>query len=143
MCVIVLSVLFWLADSIIHNYIYSEEAFELVPSDLNELWMRGLIIALLIGFGVLADNRVNKINAAEIEKREIFNATVSSAQHILNNLLNQLQLAFFEVDKAHGLADETRKLLEQSIKEGKEQIERLSSVTKMNGKIIKESVKPK
>ncbi len=105
--------------------------------------MRSLIIVLLIIIGVVGDSRANRIDAAEREKREIFLATVSSTQHVLNNLLNQMQLVFLEASKTHKLSDETRKLLEQSIREGKEQIDKLSSVTKMNGQTIEESVQPK
>ena len=141
-CVVILSLIFWLADSFIHRFIYKEETFELVPADVNELWMRILIIVLLIIIGLVGDSRANRIAATEREKREIFLATVSSTQHVLNNLLNQMQLVFLEAGKTHKLSDETRKLLEQSIKEGKEQFGKLSSVTKMNGETIKKSVLP-
>jgi hypothetical protein len=142
MCVVILSVVFWLADSLIHKFIYAEEVFELVPTDFDELWMRTLIIVLLIGIGLVGDNRADKIAAAEREKREIFVATASSTQHVLNNLLNQLQLVFFKADEAHELGDETRELLEHSIKEAKEQVARLSSVTKLDEETIRKSVQP-
>jgi hypothetical protein len=142
MCVVILSVVFWLADSLIHKFVYAEEVFELIPKDFDELWMRTLIIVLLIGIGLVGDNRADKIDAAEREKREIFVATASSTQHILNNLLNQLQLVFFKADEAHELGDETRELLEQSIKEAKEQVARLSSVTKLDEETIRKSVQP-
>lgn len=127
----------------IHRFAYMEQSFEIVPSNIDELWMRLLIIGLLIGMGLLADDRAAKILSTEREKRKIFMATISSSQHVLNNLLNQLQLALFEADRVDGLRDETRKLLEQSIKEGKEQIERLSSVTELDEETIIEAVKPK
>jgi hypothetical protein len=141
-CVVILSLIFWLADSAIHRFIYAEEAFEVIPTDVDELWMRTVIIVLLIVIGMLGDNRANRIVAAERGKHEIFLATVSSTQHVLNNLLNQMQLVFLEAGKTHKLSDETRKLLEQSIKEGKEQIDKLSSVTIMNGETIRKSVLP-
>ena len=141
-CVVIVSLIFWLADSFIHRFIYKEETFELVPADVNELWMRILIIVLLIIIGLVGDSRANRIAATERGKREIFLATVSSTQHVLNNLLNHMQLVFLEAGKTHKLSDETKKLLEQSIKEGKEQIDKLSSVTKMNGETIKKSVLP-
>jgi hypothetical protein len=105
--------------------------------------MRVLIIFLLVGFGVFADNRAATIRNKEREKREVFLATVRSTQHILNNLLNQLQLAFFELDERHELESDTRKLLKRSIKEGKEQVERLSAVTEMRSESIEKSVKPR
>ena len=142
-CVVILSLLFWLADSVIHRFIYLEDAFELIPTDVNELWMRTLIIVLLIGFGLFADNRVKKIDDAEQAKLEIFLATVSATQHVLNNLLNQWQLVFMELEKSREVSDETWMLLERSIKEGREQFEKLCSVTTMNGITIEESVQPK
>lgn len=142
MCVVMLSLIFWLSDSFIHRFIYSEESFEIIPADANELWMRILVIILLIGIGVVADNLTARIDAAEREKYDIYVATVSSAQHVLNNLLNQLQLVFFETDKTHKLSDETRKLLEQSINEAKKQVDRLSSVEEPSEEIIRKSVQP-
>ncbi len=143
MYAVIVSVLYWLAESVGHKYVFSEEVFEIFPSDVNELWMRSLIIVLIIVFGFIADKQANRIRAAEKEKREIFAATVSSTQHVMNNLLNQLQLVLFEEGKAHALSDGTRKLLAESIREGKEQMDRLSSVTELDETTIKESVEPK
>ena len=138
----VVSAFYWLLESLIHRHVYSE-SFVLVPGDSNELWMRALIVILFISIGLLGDNRAAKIATAEKQKQEIYMATISSTQHVMNNLLNQLQLVFFEADKAHELSESSRKLLAQSIREGKEQIEKLSSVTQLSGKTIRESVEPK
>ena len=138
-----LALLYWFAESVIHRFVYAEDFFEVVPSDVNEFWMRLLIIVLIVGFGVFADDRARKIKASEKEKHEVFVATVRSTQHILNNLMNQLQLVFFDLEKEHCLESDTKKLLEQSIREGKQQVERLSSVTDINKESIEESVKPR
>lgn len=137
-----ISLVFWMFDSVLHTFIYREVSFEVIPSDVDELWMRSLIIVLLVAFGLFADNRDAKLRAAEEAKREVFIATVSSTQHVLNNLLNQLQLVFLEWDKNHRLSEETRKLLERAIWEGKEQVERLSSVTELNQRSIRKAVEP-
>lgn len=137
-----LALLYWFAESVIHRFVYSEGSFEIMPSDANELWMRLLIIVLILGFGMFADNRARRIKKSEREKREVYVATVRSTQHILNNLMNQLQLAFLDLEKEHCLESETRKLLEQSIREGKHQVERLSTVTHISGESIEESIKP-
>lgn len=137
-----LALLYWVAESLIHRFVYAEASFEIVPSEPNEFWMRLLIIALILGFGVFADNRARKIRKSEREKREVYVATVRSSQHILNNLMNQMQLAFLDLDKQHCLESDTRKLLEQSIREGKEQVERLSSVAELSSESIKDSVRP-
>ena len=140
---IALATLYWFVESVIHRFVYAEEFFEVVPSDVNELLMRLLIIVLIISFGVFADNRARKVKESEKEKHEVFIATVRSTQHILNNLLNQLQLAFFDLEKEHCLESETRKLLEKSIRDGKEQVERLSAVSDISSKSIEESVRPR
>jgi len=137
-----LAFLYWFAESGIHRFVYAEESFEVVPSDVNEFWMRLLIIVLIIGFGFFADNRARKIKRTEREKHQVYVATVRSSQHILNNLLNQLQLAFLDLEKEHCLESETRKLLERSIREGKEQVERLSSVSEVTSESIEDSVRP-
>jgi hypothetical protein len=140
---IALALFYWFAESVIHRYVYADEFFEIVPSDVNEFWMRVLIILLIFGFGIFADNRAWRIRKTEREKYEVYLATVQSTQHILNNLLNQLQLMFFELDENRELAGDTRKLLKKSMKEGKAQVERLSSVTEISSESIQDSVKPK
>ena len=139
---IALATLYWFVESVIHRFVYAEEFFEVVPSDVNEFWMRMLIIVLIVSFGLFADNRARTIRASEQEKQAVYVATVRSTQHILNNLMNQLQLAFFDLEKEHCLESETRKLLEKSIREGKEQVERLSTVSDISSESIAESVKP-
>ena len=138
-----LAFIYWFAESIIHRFVYAEEFFEIVPSDVNELLMRLSIVVLIVSFGVFADNRARRIRATAKEKRDVYVATVRSTQHILNNLLNQLQLAFLDLEKEHCLESETRKLLEKSIREGKEQVERLSSVSSISSESIEESVRPR
>ncbi len=137
-----LALLYWFGESVIHRFIYAEEFFEIVPSDVNEIWMRLLIIVLIIGFGFFADNRASRIKRTEQEKHQVYVATVRSSQHILNNLMNQMQLAFLDLDKEHCLESETRKLLERSIRESKQQVERLSSVSDISSESIEDSVRP-
>lgn len=137
-----LALLYWFGESGIHRFVYAEEFFEIVPSDVNEFWMRLLIIVLIIGFGFFADNRARKIKRTEREKHQVYVATVRSTQHILNNLMNQMQLAFLDLEKEHCLESETRRLLERSIRESKQQVERLSSVSDISGESIEDSVKP-
>jgi hypothetical protein len=137
-----LALLYWFVESVIHRFVYAEEFFEVVPSDVNEFWMRLLIVVLIVVFGGFADNRARRIKASEKEKHEVFIATVRSTQHILNNLMNQMQLAFLDLEKEHCLENETTRLLEKSIREGKELVQRLSSVSEISSESIEKSVRP-
>jgi len=46
-----LAFVYWFAESVIHRFVYAEQFFEVVPSDVNEFWMRLLIILLIVAFG--------------------------------------------------------------------------------------------
>ena len=140
---VILSLIFWLADSLVHAFVYADGTFELIPTDLNELWMRTVIIFLLIVIGVVGDTLANRIETAEREKREVFLVAISSTQHVMTNLLNQMQLVFLETSKTDKLSGETRKLLEEWIEEGKDQIDRLSVVAKIEEEATKGSVRSK
>jgi len=135
----VVAMLFWLVESVIHRYIFHEATFELIPSEPNEIWMRSLVFFLIIGLGLYADSQTSKIIAKERQKRDVYLATVGSTQHILNNLMNQMQLCLY--DEA-GLDEKTRELLRQSLHEGKEQVARLSSVSELDHDTIRQSVLP-
>jgi PAS domain S-box-containing protein len=60
---------YWFLDSVIHYFVYNESAFEIIPSDGNDLWMRISIFILLISFGLFADITSRKI----IERNKIIN----------------------------------------------------------------------
>lgn len=72
-----LALSFWLLDSAIHYHWYSEQEFEIIPSDNNELWMRSAIFILLTTFGLFADftsRKINKINEIETQADNISRA---------------------------------------------------------------------
>ena len=82
--------------------------FELLPSNFNELWMRVLIVVLMICFGIFGDAWSRRLVTKEDEKRQIFIATVSSTQHILNNLLNQIHVVFLQMDDEYRVDAKTQ-----------------------------------
>jgi hypothetical protein len=140
---VILSLVFWMTDSIIHRFFYSEEAYELIPSDFNELWMRTLIVVLIVGFGLIAEDLTTRIDAAIRDKHKVFGIIVRHTEDVLNNLAYQLELAFPESDKAHDLDHECREILEQSIKENRDQIDRLISLTELSEETIEDSERPR
>ena len=140
---IMLSTAFWLMDSVIHRFVYLEGEFEFVPAETNELWMRVVIVVLLIIFGKYADFHSKSMLKKEREKRIVFNATVSSTQHILYNLLNQMQYFKMIADKSNAFDDKVIEQYEHSMKEGKELVEKLSSVEDLTEQNISSSVYPK
>jgi len=59
---------YWFADSSVHHFLYKEADFEVFPSEINELWMRMLIIVLVVGFGVYVDISVKRMRHLFKEK---------------------------------------------------------------------------
>ena len=138
-----LALSYWVLECIIHYFGYGELEFELIPSDLDELWMRIVIVILLVSFGIYADKHTKSILDKEKEKRIVFEATVKSTHHILNNILNQMQYYKIIADKNRAFDDETNELYENTITEGKELIKKLSSVDELTEENIIDSVYPK
>jgi len=139
---IVLAVIFWFLDSSIH-WLLSDHAFELIPDEANELWMRVLIVTLLVSFGFYASDQTKRLLAKEEEKRRIFKATVYSTQHILNNLLNQLILFKMEMDESDDFSEETKDLFTEILNTSAFQVQKLSAVENITEDEIKASVYPK
>ena len=130
---IILAVILWLIDSVAHRLLFNEAEYEFIPQDLNELWMRITIITLIICFGIYTDYHSKKILLAAHEKRQIFLATVSASQHILNNLLNNMQYFKLKIDESSDFDKET-------IEGAEELVKQLSSVEELTEDKIKDSV---
>jgi len=79
----------------------------------------------------------------EQAKREIYVSMTHAAQHVLNNLLNQLQLFKLAADRSSDFDRNTLKLFDGMTREASELITRLSSVTELNRQNIWDSVGPK
>lgn len=65
---------YWFLDSAIHYFWYNELAFELIPSNSNELWMRITIFILIASFGLFADFRSKKIARINNQTENVFRA---------------------------------------------------------------------
>ena len=141
---IFIAMVFWFFDASIHYFVYHEEEFEYIPEDFNELWMRCVIIFLMIALGVFADHYSAKMLNAQkqLEASRIYTSMVCASHHILNNLLNQMQLFKIEAQGSKDFNQEIIKLFDNSIDEASELIEKLSRIEMITEKSIWESVAP-
>jgi hypothetical protein len=80
---------------------------------------------------------------AEQEKQELYLSMTQAAQHVLNNLLNQLQLFKLAAENSNDFDPKILNLFDGMTAEANQLIARLSSVTELNQKNIRESVAPK
>jgi len=140
---LILGVIYWLFDSVIHKLAFGEEEFEFIPGDVNELWMRTLIVTLIIIFGFYIDFSTKKLIEKEQEKLEVYQSTVLAVQHVLNNYLHKMQIFKSKMKKCDNISEHDVDAFNELIKEATENIKKLSSVTKLNAENIIDSVNPK
>jgi hypothetical protein len=140
----VIALMFWFLDASIHYFVYREPQFEIIPDDFNELWMRAVIILLVILFGIYADSSTRKllIKEKQMEAARIYSSMIHASQHILNNLLNQMQLFKMEALKSNDFDREIIKYFDIAFDEAKNLIQRLSQVENITDENIWASVDP-
>lgn len=136
---------FWFADSAIHYFIYNELEFEFIPEDVDELWMRLVIVLLIFFLGIFADSYSKKlvIEEKQSEALDIYNSMLGATQHILNNLLNQTQLIKVEAMKSKDFNKEVIKSYDTAFNDALELIKKLSSVEDISANNIDMSVYPR
>ena len=59
---VLVAVLFWVVEALLHSFVFGDDTFfrNLFRSDPNELWMRVLISAVVIGFGFYAQRAIEQ-----------------------------------------------------------------------------------
>ena len=124
----VVAIIFWFFESAMHYFVHEEPQFEIIPSASNELWMRIIIVLLITLFGILSDYFTNKIIHKQMEVARTYNSMLHVSQHIMNNLLNQMELFKLEALKQEGFDQDVLKLYDNSINEASDLIETLSKV---------------
>jgi hypothetical protein len=124
----VVAIIFWFFESAMHYFVHEEPQFEIIPSASNELWMRIVIVFLITLFGILSDSFTNKIIHKQMEVARTYNSMLHVSQHIMNNLLNQMELFKLEALKQEGFDQDVLKLYDNSINEASDLIKTLSKV---------------
>lgn len=131
---VVFALLFWFFDTSIHFFIYNEPHFEVIPSDVNELWMRIVIVLLVLLFGIFADFFIHRIMIKEkqLEVVYVYSAMLHASHHILENLVNQMQLFRLEAEKSGDFDRDVIDLYDNAIKEASDLLATLTNVKSMS-----------
>ena len=137
---IIVGTLFWFFDASIHYFVYGEPEFEYIPTDVNEFWMRVVIVGLLLLFGMFADYFTNRIMLKEkqLEVVYVYNAMLDANHHILNNVINQMKLFKMEAMRSKDFDREVISLYDNTIREATELIDTLSKVKDVSDKGVLE-----
>lgn len=125
-----MAIFFWILESAIHYFGFEEQRFELIPGEINELWMRLVIVFLIMMLGVFADSFISRILHKQMEVARVYNSLIQASSHTLDNLLNQMRLFKLEAEASKDFNRDVIKYYDNSIKQASDLIERLSSVDK-------------
>ena len=127
---VLFALVFWFFDSIVHHLIYKEPEFHLVPEDFNELWMRSMIVALIVLFGIFADYFTAKImfKQKQLEVAYLYSSLISASRDILENLVNQMRLFRIEADRSKDFDRNVIRYYDNAIKQASELVLTLSNV---------------
>jgi len=125
----------WLGESLIHFYILNHgQAFELIPGDFNELWMRAVIFSLIVIFGIYAQRHANKKIDVEEAKMRTLKATMNTVEDRVGNALAGIKLLLVGAEESNFVNKETYQKLIILIDETFEDLRKLSSIEKINEK---------
>lgn len=139
-----IGILIWLLESIVHHFIFNDPSFEVIPHDINEIWMRSCIFFLFVSFGVSADLFTRKLVEKEkqLEAVTIYKSMIHAVHHILNNLLNQMQIFKMEAENCKDFNTNIIMYFDLVRDEAEDLVKKLSSVEELTGDNIKASVYP-
>jgi K+-sensing histidine kinase KdpD len=85
-----LALFYWLLESLLHVFVFENrtifEALTIIKYDLNEFWMRLVIVALLVSFGYLAENMRQHERQARLREEK-----VNLLLHLLSDVNQNVQ----------------------------------------------------
>jgi uncharacterized membrane protein (DUF106 family) len=124
---VLIAALFWMAESLIHFFSYGGERFEVIPTDLNEFFMRTLVVVLIIGFGIYVDYISSKHIAELDERKKRYKETIKETNKKFNEFIEQVQNFDLEVRKSRSMDKDILNSFADTISEAKNQLERLEN----------------
>lgn len=125
---------------------FSDRALELFitnPKLLGEIQtLKGSLYVLVTSIFLyyLINCEYKKVQKKEQEKSQIFCATISAVQHVLNNFLNQMMLFKLEAENSQDFDKGVLNIYDKVIDEAAEKVDSLSSVNELTEKKIIDSV---
>ena len=130
------------------EYYWRFDFFEQVVAflaDFEEYELDEYIIPVLVFGGFFFVDLLRQVRKAKVEEQkvEVYKATARSAQHVLNNFLNQVQLLKMIAEDAQALPPDIIKEFDASYEEAVNSVKSLSNVTEMTPEAIWKSVAPK
>ena len=86
---IALAIIYWIIEALIHVLAFAESSFlqQLIPNEIDEVWMRSFTSLLIISFGCYAHLQTNKIIKSNKEKLEAQKKLEDALSKILSKFI--------------------------------------------------------
>ena len=136
---IVMVVLFWILDSLLHWVDYGDLRSAVLAPSPHELSTRVLISALIVCFGILATYYTNQLIRKGDETRRAYKATANESQRILKQFLHEVHYFEGEAEMAGGFDQKTMKYLGDALRKTEQRIDgllELGEVTAQHPRLI-------
>jgi hypothetical protein len=80
---------YWIVEAVVHTFVFENGTIgqQLIPVDLNELWMRSLVCLLFISFGAFAHVVSTRINRARLEQQRLQKRLEEALTKVLSGYL--------------------------------------------------------
>ena len=138
---VVASLAMWLIESVLHYMLFDRgDAFELIPSDVNEFWMRSSVCIFVVLTGFFAQRHVNDLLAIEEEKLSTVQATMRTVQDIVGNALNHLELVRIEAEQAGTLNQQSLDEIDKIISDTSGELGKLVTIRRVRTKELSSGV---
>ena len=113
--------------------------------EFEEYELDEFIIPILVLGGFFFVDLLRQVRKAKVEeqKAEVYRAMTRSAQHVLNNFLNQVQLLRMAAEDAQAVSPDIIEEFDASYEEAVNSVKSLSSVSEMTPEAIWKSVAPR
>ncbi len=134
---IFVAIVFWFFESAVHFFGYGEPTFEVFPSEVDEIWMRSVIVVLIVTVGILAD-RQNKS-----DRLDVYRGMLGATQHILNNFLQKMMRIRSAAEDSEDFDKDVLELYDEIIDETTAQIRKLENIGNPSKSAIEDRYLPK
>ncbi len=123
-----MALFFWVLESVLHYFIFEEPAFEFIPSEPNELWMRVVIVFLIMLLGVFADAFIRRVVERQMEVAHAYNSLIQVGNETLENLLQQMNLFKHEAQRSCDFDKDVLGYYDNAITQASELVEKFANV---------------
>ena len=119
---------FWVLESALHFFVFGEPHFELIPSELNELWMRVVIVFLIMLLGVFADAFIDRMMQKQMAVAQAYNSLIQAGNETLENLVQQMHLFKNEAQRSSDFDKDVLEYYDNAIRQASDLVERFANV---------------